>query len=89
MSKPDNIVKRNPSQTAEKNVFNPSKYYYANIKSEPNDILEPVLQKVYQEKKEDYSVPVYPGKIMSTASTSDLRIELLLRKDFSLLSPRC
>ena len=72
MSKPDNIVKRNPSQTVEKNVFNPSKYYYANIKSQPNDILEPVLQKVYQEKKED-SVPVYPGKIMSTASTSDLR----------------
>ena len=64
LSKPDKVVKRHPSQpqSAEKNVFNPSKYYYADFESEPNDILEPVLQKVYEEEKEDYSVPVYPSK---------------------------
>merc|ERR1711981_82014 len=64
LSNPDKVVKRNPidEEQTDTNIFNPSNYYYANIKSDQNDILEPVLKKVYEENKEDYSVPVYNSK---------------------------
>ena len=65
LSEPDKVVKRNPIQEeqTENYEYNPSNYYYANIKTHQNDILEPVIKKVYDEHKEDYSVPVYDSKI--------------------------
>ena len=62
-SNTDKIVKRHNSHVmkTENKIFNPSKYYYpkTNTKSEENNILEPVLKKIYDEKKEDIYIPVY------------------------------
>jgi len=62
VSHPEKVVKRHPSHLSEDRQFNPSKFYYANIENEENDILEPVIKKVYQENKEDYHIPVYNEK---------------------------
>ena len=64
-TKPDKIVKRHHVHShvkkTENEVFNPSKYYYANkdINQDDNNILEPVLKKIYEDRKEDISIPVY------------------------------
>merc|ERR1711953_1563070 len=60
-SNPGKIVKRHHVKKAENEIFNPSKYYYpnTNINPEKNNILEPVLKKEYEERREDIYIPVY------------------------------
>ena len=72
VSHPEKVVKRHPSHLSEDRQFNPSKFYYANIENEENDILEPVIKKVYQENKEDYHIPVYNGKNVSETSMAPI-----------------
>lgn len=65
----DKIVKRHNSQVkkTEDKIFNPSKYYYpkTNVKQEENAILEPVLKKIYEDRKEDIYIPVYKNHGMN------------------------
>ena len=69
VSNNDKIVKRHNSQVkeTEDKIFNPSKYYYpkTNVKQEENAILEPVLKKIYEDRKEDIYIPVYKNHGMN------------------------